>query len=74
MPIDYHALRVALEQKIRPLRGPGQTDAVSLAEQAVDVGTQELILRAAEAFGLLGGSESPPEMLTSEPPSEPPAD
>jgi hypothetical protein len=67
-PIDYAALRVQLELRLRALRsgqGSASAEDVALAEQAVDVGTQDLITRAATAFGLLGAAP------TSAPAGEP---
>lgn len=65
--LDYAALRVQLEHKLRAarvaLRGQeisAETAAdLALLEQAVDVGTQDLIQRAAVLCGLLAPEPAP---------------
>lgn len=76
-PIDYAALRVQLELKLRAARVALKSQEISaetaagidLLERAVDMGTQALITEAAELVGLLEKPEVPAEA-----PSEQPAD
>ena len=76
--MDFAAVRVQLDLRLRAMRAgtepSASPEAVALATQAVDVGSQALILAAAEALGLVDATvaETPVAEEPSAPAPEPP--